>query len=261
MKATGLFTTLARILPTPYQRKQKHQIQTVQEQVVYKMPVPMGKRVRISLRDRILAVGTTGSGKTTAVKELVDRIRKRYPWIRLYILDTKKEPIDDNLASYGLTLHTLEAPDTIKEAGGVQVWQPPINDVQQMDIWFDRILKARKPCIVWVNEVRYIIDDRTHKYPMHYQIMLSMGRGFSMCVISESQRIAYIPADVLGMATHILRFRLQNDFDRRRIDDELGVPRKDRKEPIDDHGFYYKRMGGMGNVFYYKDWQEMLGVS
>lgn len=88
-----------------------------------------------------------------------------------------------------------------------------------------------------------------------------MGRGFDMAVISESQRVAYIPADVLGMTTHILRFRLQNEHDRRRVDDEMGVSRRERTEPKDTHGFYYKRMDGMGPRYYYRDWQELLGVT
>lgn len=203
-------------------------------------------------------MGTTGAGKTTAISQLVERITHAYPHACLYVLDTKRAS-EDGLSYFGPVHSGIDAPDVLHVPGSHQVWQPPINDGKQIDKWFMRILRAGKPAIVWVNEVRYIIDERTKRYPMGYALMLSQGRAHHIMVISETQRVAHIPADVLGMTTHILRFRLQNDFDRRRIDNEMERERKDiGKEPKDEYGFYYKRMGRR-TIWYYPDWEYFVG--
>jgi hypothetical protein len=84
------------------------------------------------------------------------------------------------------------------------------------------------------------------------------GRGCDISMMSLTQEAAYIPRTTLGQVTHLLRFSLQNEYDKKTADKLLG--RNEMKEPDDKFGFFYKRLDERGLVSYFSDFREFFNV-
>jgi hypothetical protein len=207
-----------------------------------------------SLEDRWTGLGITGSGKTVWAKQLIHRLRANYPGARTYILDSKDAGDFDDLAGQRVT--GQHAPDSLRTAGQTQIWQPPLNDLGQYHQWFMNILRAKKPSIVLVDELASLGGSRPNTFPQGYALLMKQGRRLEMCVISLTQEAAYVPRQTFGQLTHLVRFRLENDYDRRMAAKHLNIE-KDR-EPRHAYGFFYKRLDRPGQAHEYRDWQEFF---
>lgn len=197
--------------------------------------------LRVSLSHRWAVTGTTGSGKTTFTKALIRRLRKLWPHASVYVLDSKKAGDFDTWPGIVTGDHV---PEPIRSAGGgVQVWQPDIGDMGAYDSWFRRILGAHdrtRPAILMIDELSSVAPNR-ERSPDGLTLLYKQGRGKAVSVVTLTQGVIDIPRNVLDQTTHLVRFRLQNDYDARRADRLLwrdGRPR----EPEAAHGFNYRRL-------------------
>jgi hypothetical protein len=213
--------------------------------------------IQVALSDRWVGLGTTGTGKTTWARELLQRLQSAYPAVRTYILDSKLAGDFDRFT--GEFVGGQIPPRPLAKPGTTQIWQPPVDDVEQYGVWLENILKARQPAIVLIDELSSLGGRTGLSYPTGYFKLLKQGRGLDISAITLTQEAAYIPRQTLGQTTHLVRFRLQNEEDRRKADKVLGRSRSEYgKEPVGKFGFFYRRLDRPADVLEYRNWQEFF---
>lgn len=190
-------------------------------------------------------------------KELLYRLRQAYPAARVYILDTKQAGDFDSIDN-AYRIDSQEAPDALRTPGAVQVWQPPDDDLDEYDLWFKRILLARKPAVVKIDELSSIVD-RRGEAPPYYRKLNKLGRAFGIMLMSLSQEAAYIPRQTLGQTTHVVRFRLLDGYDVRKLDKLVGRSKEEQGMDLPDpYGFIHRRIDKALPGHYYTDHKEFF---
>lgn len=230
--------------------------------------------VRANVGDHWAVIGATGSGKTFFDRQLLWEYakasasllpyRKAFP---IYILDSKisgdfREFHHKKIGHYhfGNTVPKLINPN--KDGKIFQVWQPEEDDIDLYDEWFKQIYQARQPAVVLIDELGSITNDTATKVPRYYSILLKQGRGLGIGVISNTQSPSYIPAQLIRQTMHLLRFRLNDEYDSKKIAKLLGREYAEW-EPDDPHGFVYRdctKPKKASPPVYYKDMQEFFGL-
>lgn len=209
--------------------------------------------INVSLEDRWLILGTTGTGKTTFSKELLRTLSGAYPDVPVYILDSKAvgdfEEWGDSIVA------DAAVPKAIPH--GVQVWQPGVDDLKAFEVWFDAIRYAPGPALVLVDEVSSLVRRSGADAPPAFQKLLKQGRALGKLVISCSQEIPYVPRQIKTQATHLVRFRLAGEYDPSKANYLLGRGSKD-PEPTAKHGFFYCRADQIGKVTEYSSFHDFF---
>jgi hypothetical protein len=208
--------------------------------------------IEVSLADRWLILGATGTGKTTFVRHLLDHLSALYRnMVPLYVLDTKGVGDFAHLSNF-VTTDAPPRPIT----SGHQVWQPGLETWEAFDAWFGALLAVPGALILNIDEVSSITD-HSGKGPDNYARLLKQGRGMNKCVITCTQEMAGVPRQIKGQATHVVRFRLADDYDRVKGNRLMGLD-KDTGDPRGRYGFFYRRIDRGGPVFEYHGWQEFF---
>jgi hypothetical protein len=178
--------------------------------------------------------------------------------MRTYILDSSN---DKDFRSFpGQHIESEEAPDAICTPGGVQIWRPPLDDIEEYDIWFTRILRAEQPAIVLIDELSSLGGMTGRSFPRGYFLLSKQGGKHGISLISCTQEAAYIPRVTLGQSTHIVRFRLLDSHDAKKVDKLLRRPEEEwGQDPLDKHGFWHRRTDADAPAHYYKHHQEFFG--
>lgn len=198
----------------------------------------------------------TGAGKTTFARELLKQLQSSYPAVRNYLLDTKQAGDFDALDGY--RVKDQKVPDPLHTPGATMIWQPPDDDLAAFDDWFRKILQHRQPAIVLVDELASILD-KAGRAGQYYNRLLKLGRSLGIAVLSLSQEAAYVPRNMLGQTTHLVRFRLQDGYDVRKIDKLVGRPAGDHGLDLPDpYGFLHRRIDKATTGHYYKKYQEFF---
>lgn len=175
---------------------------------------------------------------------------RAYPFARFYIIDSKGDPAD--FSDFGNVVESDEAPTPLLQPGTI-VWRPGVDDREQYGLFLERILKAKRPAVVYIDELSSLGGNSGKSYPAGYSRIQKQGRGLNIAVITTTQEAAYIPRTVLGMSTHIVRFRLQNQYDAQQIDKFLRLDVKTNNEPQHGYGFYYRRVATQDPATYFSD--------
>lgn len=179
----------------------------------------------------------TGTGKSTFAVHLAQELRRLYPTVGLYVLDSKGDPLFARWPGFD----SGEAPPPpLREPGGVQIWSPPWDDLAGYDAWLGGILKARRPAIVFVDELSSLGANRGAAFVTNFARVLKQGRALGISAIVLSQEAAYIPRQVANQATHAVVFRLQDEVDQRRAAKLLGLPAP--RDPAREFAFHYRRL-------------------
>lgn len=134
--------------------------------------------------------------------------------------------------------------------------------MEEYDKWLYRILKAEDPAVVLIDELSSLVEGNERiKYPRHYAILSKQGGKHGVSLISCTQEAAYIPRPTLGQSTHIVRFRLLDSYDGRKVDRRLNRPKVEwGLDPTDKYGFYHRRTDSGKQANYYKNHQEFFGL-
>lgn len=198
-------------------------------------------QIKIDLDQRWAILGASETGKTTFAKELIGQYRRFRPWAPVYVLDTKGQ----DFGEWPGRVRTAEPPDPRQLADGWQVWEPPTIriDSKITDRWLDGILNQPGPAIVFIDELSNTTRvSRPDAYPAALEVLQKTGRGLQKCMIVLTQTVAKGPSTVFGQSTHLVRFGLEWDYDRRVADKLLGFTDKADHEPRNLHGFHWCRL-------------------
>lgn len=230
---------------------------TAQQKRVY---VLKKSGLSLSLSDRLAVCGYTGCGKTTLASEWADRMSRLFPMASIHILDSKRDDFFDNDPDI---FEGQELPP-IMQPGERVVWRPHYNDIELYDQWFEQLLRApKRPMIIWVDELASIGGEKGQvSFPHNYILTLKQGRNLGKHVISLTQEAAYIPRQVFGQTSHLVRMRLIDDFDARKMDRMIHGKADVRQEPAAKFGLWYRRLnvqGGPAKEFH--DWRGLLDAA
>lgn len=228
--------------------------------------------INIGIGDRWAVIGGTGSGKTVFGRELLNtytvQAANAGKLIPTYILDTKaagdfKGFTDKRIGvqHFGNTVPKLIKPE--RSGKPYLVWTPEEDNIDMYDAFFKAIYQSRRPAIVYVDELGSITNANATRFPRYYDILLKQGRGLNIGLISNTQSPAYVPNNLIRQATHLVRFRLNDDYDSKKLGKQLGQEYGEGWEPEDEHGFAYRNLTKprrSNPTLYYKDFQEFFGL-
>lgn len=198
-------------------------------------------------------MGTSGSGKTTALKYLDAAYTRLFPTMRHFVLDTKIEGND--FADWPGAVISDTCPKPPGTNDRYQVWRVAKVIPEEMEKWLYRVRKS-PPAILLVDELASLTYKR-NEYSEQYNLITKWGRGLPVGSIALSQELSRIPPNAYKQSTHRLGFYLDGRYDRLIKNDMLKHKVVD---PPDEFGFYYQHINGRGEPAYYKSIQEFLGL-
>lgn len=232
----------------------------------------MSKQVEIKPGEHLAILGATGTGKTVFNKELIKQfILATEGFMPVYILDTKADMYDPSKSDFkdffrpniGKRHIGNEIPNPIKPQGSnfVQVWTPEEDVPDMYDEYFKRIYQARYPALVIVDELSSVEANKKGDITRYHNILLKQGRGLGISSINLTQSSSHIGHSILRQCMHIVRFRLNDEYDSKKLNGLMG--RKVEQEPQDQYGFWYRNVQipvAKSPATYYKDMQEFFGL-
>src|SRR2546429_336223 len=131
--------------------------------------------------------------------------------------------------------------------------------VEEYDQWLTKILRAEQPAIVLIDELSSLGGMTGRSFPRGYFLLSKQGGKHGISLISCTQEAAYIPRVTLGQTTHLVRFRLINRHDAKKVDELLRRPEKDwGNDPWHKYGFFHRRTDQDGPGHYYQNHQEFF---
>lgn len=211
----------------------------------------MAKQVSIGLGQHWAILGATGTGKTHFMKMLLRAfIEATGGYLPIYILDSKCPISRPDMSDFkhlfvkgvgkrhtGNSLPPLLNPSKGKDF--VSVWTPEEDDLGLYDEWFKQIYQAGQPCLVVVDELSSVTSE-SGKGTRYFNIILKQGRGLGISGINLTQSSSYVPQSLIRQAMHIVRFRLNDEYDSKKLSGAMG--RKVEEEPQHEHGFWYRNV-------------------
>lgn len=215
-------------------------------------------KIAVRPGDNWLLVGRKGSGKTTAGKELVQRLARLWPTSRIYVLDIKLRDFN----TWPNRIQTDELPPFPGRNQRIQVWQPTILIPEVVEEWLFRIRKD-PPAILQVDELLALCYGKRDTSDEFTRIT-KLGRALPVGTISHTQDLVDIPRGVLSQPDHILRFRLKHPYETRLSSTLMSgntdiLQSKGALQPPDKYGFYYSYAEYDGNPLYYSSIHQFLG--
>lgn len=198
-------------------------------------------QIQALLADRWYILGLTGSGKSYFAKRLIRNLARLFPVACLYILDSKG---GDDFAGFPGLIETPEPPRPLSGRSRIQVWRPPDDDFNAYDAWLGGILKARRPCIILIDELSSLAKGQSGQdYPPNFAKVMKQGRSLGLCCVVLSQEAAYIPRQVKTQATHFVYFGVQDDpHGEAQAMRLLGFNPKEPRRPGALYSFFYRRL-------------------
>jgi energy-coupling factor transporter ATP-binding protein EcfA2 len=216
---------------------------------------PQSKKIDVSLEDRWLILGATGTGKTTFARELLKQLRGLYPDVPVYILDSKGYGDFAEWHGNGGLVASETMPPPIKK--GIQIWQPGVDDQSEYAAWFDQLLRTPGPAITLVDEISSI-GNKKGDAPREFERLLKQGRALGKLTINCSQEMAYVPKQIKTQTTHVVRFRMaQTGYDNQKANQIMGRPNTD-PEPSERYGFFYRRIDKLMDVAEYATYKDFF---
>lgn len=197
-------------------------------------------------------MGTSGSGKTYAVKKLDTIYTRLYPNVRHYILDTKIE--GDDFANFPGTIISSTCPKKPGPNERYQVWRCPEIIPEEIERWIYGIRKD-PPALLIIDELASLTYKPGH-HSSEYNLLCKWGRALPVGSISLTQELGKIPSNAYKQSTHRLGFYLEGDYDKRIRNDML---KKKVEQPPDFYGFYYQHKDNRFDPTYFKSIQDMIG--
>jgi hypothetical protein len=202
--------------------------------------------------DNWLIPGRKGSGKTYFGKLLVTSLAELYPNSRIYVLDIKMRDFQD----WPNVIQSERSPLKPDSNTRVQVWQPVIDDPDQIEKWL-YMVRSDPPAILQIDELLALSYGKRDQSPEFTRIT-KLGRALPITTIAQTQELVEIPRGAISQPDHIARFRLKHPYEKRFMNTLFGT---DVSEPMDEHGFWYAHADTDGEARYFKHAQDFLGLS
>jgi hypothetical protein len=198
-------------------------------------------------------MGTSGSGKTTALKYLDAAYTRLFPTARHYVLDTKIEGGD--FADWPGAIISDSCPAAPGRNQRYQVWRVARVLPEEMERWL-YMVRNDPPAILEIDELASLTYKRG-EYSEQYNLITKWGRGLPVGSIALSQELSRIPPNAYKQSTHRFGFYLDGRYDKLIRNDMLKWKVED---PADTYGFYYQHINGRGEPRYHRTIQEFLGL-
>src|SRR5579859_246572 len=220
--------------------------------------LPLSK-VQVRPGDKWILIGTSGCGKTTALKFLDGAYKHLFPHMRHYVLDSK---FDGDFDSWPGRVSGDSCPKRPATNERYQVWQP-INLVpEEIEKWLWGIRKdaqaRHQSAVVEIDELVHLVY-KSGSYSQEYNTILKTGRSLNVGVMTLTQELSKIPANAYKQSNHRLGFYVDAaaEYDRRIRNSLLKAKLGD---PADLYGFWYQHINGRGEPEYFPRIQKFLGV-
>lgn len=220
--------------------------------------VPSLNRLSTQLGQHWAVVGKTGSGKTRFSLKLLEYLRRMHPKVPRYILNSTDDDMPEVHAP--LTFYGDTAPDIMNNGTYTQVWVPDTDNLDEYNKWMLKILQARKPAIVLIDEIASLTgNSKQVKILEGHMKLLKQGRKKFITVINETQELARVPPPMFRQMEYYVQFRINNDIHEMSTSRRyLDMTKEDYKQPSAPYGFYLKR-SGINSVKEYRSMQELFG--
>lgn len=200
-------------------------------------------------------MGTSGSGKTTALKYLDAAYARLFPTSRHYVLDSKMDGDFDDWP--GLVTSDVCPP---RPAGNqmYQVWQPVNIDPNEIEEWLWNV-RHDAPALLEIDELHTLVY-KAGEYSKEFNTILKTGRSGPVGTMALTQELSKIPQNAYKQASHRLGFYID---DAARYDKQIWQALLKAKvdNPPDEFGLYYQREKGRGVPAYYSTIQKFLGCA
>ncbi len=232
---------LASLPPLPWTRQHAPSAAPMIASLPSQRPIPTPRQagIDVSLEDRWLILGATGTGKTTYARELLKHLHRIYGEVPARILDSKGYGDFIQWHGNGGLWASEDVPPPITQ--GIQVWQPGVDDQDAYAEWFDQILRTPGPAITLIDEISSI-GKKKGEAPREFERLLKQGRALGKLTINCSQEMAGVPKQIKSQTTHVVRFRMATTgYDNQQANHIMGRENND-PEPSAQYGFFYRRI-------------------
>lgn len=197
-------------------------------------------------------MGTSGSGKTTALKFLDQAWTRLFPTARHYILDSK---LDGDFDDFPGRIMSDICPPPPGRNDRYQVWQVVKIIPEEIEKWLYRV-RHDAPAVLEIDELVTLVYGR-NVFSDQYNIIQKTGRSLPVGTLTLTQELSKIPQNAFKQSVHRLGFYLEGRYDRLIRNDMLKYEVED---PADQYGFYYQHINSRGEPQYYGTIQEFLGL-
>lgn len=192
--------------------------------------------IRIGAGDRVLIVGHTGSGKSTAASLIANA------WPRVLVVDPK---LDDAVAELPNATIAYGARRALEALPGRVIYRPLPSELEDLTVAFEPLARrvfTAGSCGLVLHETEILAPASGARRWLRSLIM--WGRSRRVPVILCSQRPSRIDRLARSEPAHVYLFRLRDADDLRTISGVMGVNSAALTPLAEPHAFYYRGPDG-----------------
>lgn len=190
---------------------------------------------------------------------LLEYLRRQYPNVPRYFLDSTWDEKNLSFLPYPRVIEGNVPPDIMSSSTYTQVWRPDTDDLGMYDDWMQKILRARKPAIVVLDDIASFTKGGRIDLDGHIKL-LRQGRKHGITVINGTQQISHVTSTVFQMMTFFVQFLLLQDvYEWSRARRYLNIKTEEQHAPTAKYGFFMRRMDGNFPAREYRSIHELFG--
>lgn len=195
----------------------------------------------IRLGEHWAIVGATGSGKTRFACGLLEYLRRHYPSVKRYVLDSTEDGMPD--IKFRLEVRGNRIPDPLRNAAYTQIWIPDTDVAELYNAWLEKHLYRREPAIILIDELASL-GKAIDQYDGFIKLM-KQGRKHGITLINLTQEIANVSPTVFRQMSHFANFRINAEtYDLAMSRKYLALSKEEQRQPTNPYGFFYRRTTG-----------------